>query len=431
MPISPESGLDLALTHASERRRSDAQVQALLEEMAQQKWLFQQQQQDRDRRLKAQSTAADLMEGMGAFKDEPPNTQPPPPGTPSQPMMQNFAPPAPPPGMPPGAMGGAPPPQPMMTQPPSPMGPKPPMAPDSWKPMPQTAPPPPGAGVSPTAQPESDSVLPRKLIDVTQIAKMLAAKGIKGQDAYDVLEAWKPFMDDENKTMLTLMQRENSAMRAAMNAYQAELRLGETTRHHEETESTDKERTDLMKQRVDLAKQRLKQNAAKAAGGEDNLKNTEYIYPKGEDGLPDESKPPIGARGMTKSGKIVVVDAQGQKTSAADLGGGTHKEGATVSGRSEKAKRDTALDQSRSTNELLREKALQLNGPVSGRPVDKDRVDAIDAELKRRNAIGGGKVAGAAGGPKPTPTQKDKDWVKGHPEDAAKYKAQFGVDPPT
>src|SRR5208283_6232514 len=109
MPISPESGLDLALTHASERRRSDAQVQALLEEMAQQKWLFQQQQQDRDRRMKAQSTAADLMEGMGAFKDEPPNTQPPPPGTPSQPMMQNFAPPAPPPGMPPGAMGGAPP----------------------------------------------------------------------------------------------------------------------------------------------------------------------------------------------------------------------------------------------------------------------------------------------------------------------------------
>src|SRR5271165_3074855 len=89
--ISPEGGIGIALDQISQRKRSDAQVQALIEEMSREKWVWQTQQEDRARRMKAQATAADLMEGMGAFKDEPPNTQPPPPGTPSQPMMQNFA----------------------------------------------------------------------------------------------------------------------------------------------------------------------------------------------------------------------------------------------------------------------------------------------------------------------------------------------------
>lgn len=56
------------------------------------------------------------------------------------------------------------------------------------------------------------------------------------------------------------------------------------------------------------------------------LKSVEYIYPRKEDGSIDVSKGPIGTRGVTRDGKLVVLDAQGNPTTLEALGGGTEKE---------------------------------------------------------------------------------------------------------
>src|SRR5208282_1961089 len=96
--------------------------------------------------------------------------------------------------------------------------------PDPWK----SFPPPPGAGASPSApspgEPPSDAVLPRRTIDITDMAKVLAQKGIKGQDAFDVMDAWKPFMDSQNKSALAEMTQEYR-IKEATARYERELRL--------------------------------------------------------------------------------------------------------------------------------------------------------------------------------------------------------------
>jgi hypothetical protein len=96
----------------------------------------------------------------------------------------------------------------------------------------------------------------------------------------------------------------------------------------------------------------LKRKAGSAAGGASNLKTTELIYPKGPDGKPDEGQAPIGVRGITKTGRIVTLDAEGNPVRGA-LEGGTAKEAKDTKGGASQAVRQS-LVKSGATNAIAR-----------------------------------------------------------------------------
>lgn len=80
--------------------------------------------------------------------------------------------------------------------------------------------------------PPEDAVMPRQALSVPDLAKFLASKGIKGQDAMDVIDTLKPLMDSQNKDDLERLKVQVGARNAAVKAYEAFLRDQETKRHH-------------------------------------------------------------------------------------------------------------------------------------------------------------------------------------------------------
>jgi hypothetical protein len=227
--MSYEGGYTSAVNSASNRQSQDTQRQAALQQLAQVAQLFQQQQEQQKRKAAAQQALPGLMAQLApppaAAGPQPPMPGAPsvamaPPGAQGQPPMGQLP---PPPGVGFASPGGAaaPGPQKPMNGPagpaPGPGGP--PMPAPGWKSLPappDAAPPPPGSIPPP---PEDGAVVPKQLLSVTDLAKALEAKGIKGQEAFDLMEAWKPFMDSENKQQLAHMKLENQAQAAALNAY--------------------------------------------------------------------------------------------------------------------------------------------------------------------------------------------------------------------
>lgn len=61
--------------------------------------------------------------------------------------------------------------------------------------------------------------MPKQLISVGDLSKLLSSKGIKGEEAMDMLEQWKPYMDSQNKAELDGMRVQAQASNAALNAY--------------------------------------------------------------------------------------------------------------------------------------------------------------------------------------------------------------------
>lgn len=224
------SALDSAARRDFERVETQRRQQMMVQELLQ----FQQAQEAQRRKAQARAALGDMLPQLTAPPQGGP--QPPMPGQPSVPM-------GPPPGAPPGGPPGVPPsPRPgmqFMTTPP-PMGPGgtggpqlkaaggPPVAaaapagPAPWKGLPappQGAPAAPGGELQP---PPEDAVMPRQLLSVAEMLKLLDAKGIKGEKAIAMLEEWKPFMDSENKRMFDNMKIETQAMRAAADFHRAE-----------------------------------------------------------------------------------------------------------------------------------------------------------------------------------------------------------------
>jgi hypothetical protein len=390
--ISPEGGLGIALDQISRRKEESAQTQRLLQMLAQAKWEQDMREQDRSRRLAAQSRLGDLSSDIANFKPQD-GPQPMPPGQSSMPMAPPGAPPGGPPGAPPGAPPGGPnPPQPMITQPMGPPGA--PMGPDSWKKMPTEAGPQASgpAGMPPKEAPKDESVMPRRTMSVGDLSKLLAAKGIKGQDAFDMLEAWKPFMDDDNKTQLRGMVVENNALKAAVTAYNAQRRMTETERENEQKDAARKVSQQQADQRIDIARDKMHAAGAKAAGGEQNVKSWEDIYPLGPDGKPDTSQPPVGARGRLKSGRQIVVDNTGNVKAGGELpAGGTSKE-AKAGAASDKSKQNEQDKERVALNSQLN--TLQHNLVPTAE--DKARMEDIKRKLKSMDAAPGTAAKGGA-----------------------------------
>lgn len=295
-------GVTSALDSRSRRGVEDAQAKALLQQIMQAQAVFQQQQETQKRQQQAKAMLGDLLPqlaAMGGGAGGGPQPQPPMPGQPSVPMMPPGMPSMPPqsgpaagpmPGMPPG---GAPPaPMPSMPPPPAqgqgapmakaggpgapmpgagapPAGAAPPMPPQPWQSLPkppEAAPAGPG-GLPP---PPEDAVMPKQLISVSDLSKLLAAKGIKGTQAMDMIEQWKPYMDSQNKAELDAMKVQNTAQAAALRAYTAVVREAETRRHHGALEGEAEARLKQGQQRINI-----NVNKGEAAGENDLSKDPE------------------------------------------------------------------------------------------------------------------------------------------------------------
>ena len=324
--------------------RADALRQAMDERKFQQEfeqWLAEQSKMDRAKKLREQAAAStpaaleaafggdsappvppDILQGM---PPPPPQTgpQPPPPG-------QASMPPPPPPqagppqGMPPGGPQSAPPGPP---PPPPQAGPQ-----GAPPPPPQGFQPRPGGPLAPGAQPPAPPQPPMPQPQMPQATpdwhKQLYAK-MKAQGAdpgqiLDAINGLEPVMSKVQANEISEMKVQLGATRAGLEAAKAYIAQQEADRRGRQGDVRNEER-----ERHDRAMEDLKRRAGTGSGvgGVGALKNAEYIYPKKPDGTPDESQGPIGVRGLTKGGKMVVLDTEGNVTTQGALMGATPKEG--------------------------------------------------------------------------------------------------------
>ena len=321
-----------------------------------------------------------------------PQQIPQPPQGPAAQAMQMGGNPGAPIGPPPGA--GAPPGGPPQ-QGPGPGGP-PAAANPSWQPMP-TAPPGGGAGAPAPGGPGQLSAPPAPAADTTKTdsgavpfhnqelaayAKSWKQQGLNGEQIMDRLEVLAPMMNAEQKQQLAQMKQMLDIQKQT-NAYQekliADARADKSLALREkEVTSLDanrKEMRDQGNQRIAIAKQRLNAQVASAAGGKQNLKSTEFIYPKGEDGKPDQSQPPIGTRGVTKSGKIIQMDIDGNTITPGSAKGGTAKEGAAQ-----------ASGKQKSITNLKEDRRVLI---AAGTPLTDPRVKSLDDKITAMEKGGG------------------------------------------
>lgn len=143
------------------------------------------------------------------------------------------------------------------------------------------------------------------------------------EEKMEALEALRPVLNQQQQAELKLFQVEVSALRAANEAYRREKEIDIKRDDLDRKTRQGDERTAVREREAAVKEARLKGALAGAVGGAGNLKNTEYIYPRKDDGTIDQTQPPIGIRGTTKSGKIVHLDAEGAPTTGAALAGGT------------------------------------------------------------------------------------------------------------
>lgn len=281
--------------------------------------------------------------GQGALPVPPPagtlqgGPQPTPPGTSSVPAAPPVAPgmAGPPPA---GAAGpaGLPP-----IAPPQAAGqlprPMPPQIPP-FRPMP-TAPlgapqqggggglPPPPSGLTSQAAPP-DETMGRARIDIGGLIQDMQRRGVPPAQAMIALQELQPVMTAQNQQELSFYRAHNQALTAANQVYRntiMDYTAHERERHNREEE--DRKRGQGQ-QRIDNTKRALDARLSRSVGAGVKLDNKEFIYPKDASGRPDETQPPIGVRGMTKTGRIVYVSADGgAETGAAMAPGGTAREG--------------------------------------------------------------------------------------------------------
>lgn len=312
-----------AVDSASRRDVMDAQVREALQAVALSEW---KQKQAIDQAARQQRAQQGAMQSLQQLNAPPGGPQAPPPGQSSVPMMQppaaqppisltGQAPPSFSPGLGPNSPGVA-----TMDRSAGIQAP-------GFVPIPGGgfAPPPPGmgaagpgAGAIGSPPPMPTPTLPANMMDVPRALESMKKAGVPADQQFDVLEQMLPVMTAQNKTELDKFKAGIEAKKAAQAAEKATF-----DRVMLERQQADKE-----KHTAAYASGVASRNAARGAdqGTGGPLKQVEMIYPKKPDGTVDETQPPLGTRGVTKDGKMVVLDADGNKTTMQELGGGTAKE---------------------------------------------------------------------------------------------------------
>jgi hypothetical protein len=176
----------------------------------------------------------------------------------------------------------------------------------------------------PQAPAQPDVTKPPDHFNVGKVVERMKAAGVPPDQALDQLDQLMPFIQANQKAELDHYRMTLSAQTAAMRAYEAEIRSykaqtdAEIKRVAEERRTRQgDERTGIKRDELDLKRQRegrLRAAAATGTGTTGPLKATEFIYPKKDDGSADQTGEPIGIRGLTKTGKIVYLDAEGHQT---------------------------------------------------------------------------------------------------------------------
>ncbi len=333
---------------------------------------MQQQQAQQQARKQAGQILYDQMPQQSGIPQPPPGTpaggpQAPPPGAMSpgggNPMAPGGASVMAPPG--PAAGGGMPPPPMMQAARPAPQ--------QAAQPMPQMAPPPippfralpsaPPPGAAPGQVPPppamaapaaNDGVQQPHPMDLKSIIGGLRKSGVPGDQVMNMLDTLAPVMNAQNKQELEFFKANNAALKAANDAYAKVMTAMASTKRADTGAAAETRRTDQGQQNIDIKRDkenRLKASAAAAAGGAGFLKTTELVYPKGANGQPDQTQAPIGVRGITKTGKIINLDAEGIQVPT--LEGGTAKEG-KATGTSQRDAVRTSIVKSGITNAIAR-----------------------------------------------------------------------------
>jgi len=279
-----------------------------------------------------------------------------PPGPQMQPGGAPMGAVPPPPGAQPGGM-----PMGKMAPPPQ----IPPFRPLPSSPPPAAAPgqvPPPPAMAAPAAA--NDGVQQPHPLDLKSIVQGLQRSGIKPDQVMNMLDTLAPVMNAQNKSELEFFKANNAALKAANDAYAKVMQASAAQTRAATGVRAEDRRLDQGQQNIDIKadkEARLKQAAAQAAGGGAFLKTTELVYPKGENGQPDQTKAPIGVRGITKTGKIINLDADGHQV--AGLDGGTPKEAkATAPGQRDAVR--TNIVKSGITNAIARLNEIEKAHPT-------------------------------------------------------------------
>ena len=387
----------------------DAQLKAYLQRI-------QQQQTEMDTQARLRNARAGAGTDWMAQQLAPPppdQGQPPaqPPGQSSAGGTPNGGPPPqqqqqiPPPPQGPGAQamqmgptgGGQIMPPPGGGAPPGPGGPPPPAAANpSWQPMPTApaagagAPTPGGPGqLTPPPAPTADQTktesgaVPFHNQELAAYAKAWKAQGLDGEQIMDRLEVLTPMMNAEQKQQLAQLKLQVQVQKETqefMHKRIVELQGDKRIKIAEDNAASLKENREATRkqsdQRIAIAKQRLGAQVAAAAGGKANLKSVEFIYPKGEDGKPDQSQPPIGTRGVTKSGKIIQMDVNGNTITPGSAGGGTAKEASAQ-----------ASGKQKSITNLKEDRRVLI---AAGTPLTDPRVKSLDDKITAMEKGGSG-----------------------------------------
>lgn len=370
--------------------------------MAQQQAQQRQQQSQQQQELFQRRQAARQLAGQALMDQAGQMPQPPAPG-------QSSAPPGAGGGGPPG---GAPQGQPAEFPPPPP--------PQGWQPPPNAAPAgaapgsgpapqigaPPAAAVTPAGAPgagQQPGVTPQRQFDLKSILQTLTKQGVPPDRVMDMLDEMAPIMSAQNKVELDNLKTAHSLQQDVLRYTQERVRELQGQQRLDiakgEAESRQQDRQTRARQRDETNARLQKSLEAKlygSVGGKDNLKRTDFE--KDADGNI------IGIVGITKSGKIIRKGMQGEDR---------------VDSPSSGPKADS--NRLRQVNSWRSELSTLIG---ENNPKNRARIEDLKSKI-----AGADKPSSAGAASKPKPTDSDRAWAKAHPEDAAKFKAHFGVEP--
>jgi hypothetical protein len=239
-------------------------------------------------------------------------------------------------------------------------------------------------------------VVPQRTFDLKGMIGTLQKQGVPPEKVMDMLDELAPTMNAANKAELdgykVQHQLQQDVIRYATDRVRELQKDKEIGIKEREQQSKDRERQDKDKARTESNK--IKREKLTAAL---NSKGGAVKIVKWKE---DEDGNTVG--GFDRAGHFHKIDEDAPKTSP--------KAGARTN---------------REIGQLKEDRRSLIARGIS----EKDpRIKALDQQISEMEAKGRGKDA-AGGGGKPTPTDKDRAWVKVHPEHAAKFKATFGVEP--
>lgn len=247
-------------------------------------------------------------------------------------------------------------------------------------------PPEPAPAAAPTAAPAAAA--PKadtgQVFNLPNIIKAMKQNNVPDAQMMDMLDALSPAMSAANQGELKLFQAHMKATEVANKAYFDSLKA-ETSTLKTKIQMLEHERkTSQGDERNRIREADLQRKIEQAVGGLDNLKRTEFIK--------DGEGNTIGVNGITKSGKIIKLDMEGNPRSEASPTPGPKAD-------ANKVREINAL-----RGELSTLSNLQLVTPT---PERKRRMDAIEKRLRDYGAAAkpittsGGAAPAAAGGARP------------------------------